>query len=344
MGDKDPPNSKEESRLERMIKIEVKKHPEPIITPEMCREGVTSARNPAATKYNGNYILPLTVRSADSISRIHLSRSSDGINFQVDRNPFINTNKDSTKGVEDPRVIKIKGEYYITFTAFKGVESEKKGEKVNTTRIGLVKTKDFETYYDKKIILDQYGNNKNCVIFQNRDPGFYVIHRPFFGGKKEKAAAYIARTKDFETWEDLGVFLRPREKMWDSQRVGVNTPPILIKLLKNSKVEEAFFILYHGADKENIYRMGYILIDPKNPTKILERSEEALISPDKDSEIGKGPYSAEVKNVVFGQGAIPYKKNIIRAYYGGADKYTHLVELILKNAEVLEHSRYFEIA
>lgn len=343
MGDEDPPNLKEEkeSLLERMIKIDVVKHPEPIITPEMCREGVTSARNPAAIKYNGNYILPLTIRSVDTISRIHLSRSTDGINFQVDRNPFINTDRNSTKGVEDPRAVKINGEYYITFTAFKGKELDKRRKKVNTTRIGFVKTKDFETYYDRKIILDQYGNNKNCVIFQNRDPGFYVIHRPFFGGRKERAAAHIAKTKDFETWEDTKIFLEPREGMWDSERVGVNTPPILIKLLKNGKFRETFFILYHGADKENIYRMGYILVDPNNPTEILERSEEALISPDKDSEIGRGLYNAEKKNVVFGQGTVPYERDIIRAYYGGADMCIHLADLILKNAEVLEHSRYF---
>ncbi len=346
MGDEDPPNLKEEkeSRLERMIKIDVVKHPEPVITPDMCREGVTSARNPAATKHNGKYILPLTIRSIDTISRIHLARSDDGYNFKVDRNPFINTDKNATKGVEDPRTTKINGEYYITFTAFKGKELDKRGKKVNTTRIGLVKTKDFETYFDRKIILDQHGNNKNCVIFKNGDPGFYVIHRPFFGGRKERAAAYIARTKDFETWEDMGVFLEPREGMWDSERVGVNTPPILIKLTKNCEFNRALFMLYHGADKENIYRMGYILVNPNDPTKILERSEEALISPDKDSEIGRGSYSAEVKNVVFGQGTVPYEKDTIRAYYGGADMYIHLADLILKNAEVLEHSRYFEIA
>lgn len=291
-------------------------------------------------------ILPLTIRSVDTISRIHLSRSSDGINFQVDRNPFINTNKDSTKGVEDPRVIKINEEYYITFTAFKGKEIDKRGKKVNTTRIGLVKTKNFKTYYDRRILLDNYGNNKNGVLFiTNYDDYFYLVHRPFFnGGKKERAAAYLTRTKDFEIWEDLGVFLEPREGMWDSERVGVNSPPILIKLIKNCEFDRALFMLYHGADKENIYRMGYILANPNDPTEILERSEEALISPDKDSEIGRGSYSAENKNVVFGQGTVPYEKDIIRAYYGGADMCINLADLILKNAEVLEHFSYFETA
>lgn len=315
MGDEDPPNSKKESRLERMIKIEVIKHPEPIITPEMCRKGVTSVRNPGAIKHNGEYILLCTIRSSDNISRLHLARSSDGYNFKVDRNPFINTDKDSTKGVEDPRITQIGNEYYITYTLFKGIEKDIKEKIVSTTRIGLVKTKDFKNHYDKRIILDRYGNNKNGIVFQHGGlDEFYIIHRPFFGGPREKASAYLTRTKDFETWENLGIFLMPREGMWDNQRVGVNTPPI--------KIKEGLLFLYHGVDKKNnVYGIGYVLIDNKDLKKILDRSPEALIKPEYDWETGKCIGGAEVPMVVFGQGIVPSGKDSWEFFYGGADRY-----------------------
>lgn len=308
-------NSKKESGLERMIKIEVKKHPEPFITPSMCREGVSSVRNPGAIKHKGEYILLCTIRSSDNISRLHLARSSDGNNFKVDRNPFINTDKDSIKGVEDPRITKISDEYYIVYTLFKGVKKDIKRRTVNTTRIGMVKTRDFKNYYDKKILLDKWGDNKNGVIFQNENTGeFYVIHRPFLGKAKEKPSAYLARTKDFERWENMGIFLSPRKKMWDSARVGINTPPI--------KMEEGLLFLYHGADKKkNVYKIGYVLKDPKNPIKTLYRSPEAIIKPEYGWETGECDGGAEIPMVVFGQGIVDTGKDSWEFFYGGGDRY-----------------------
>jgi len=301
-----------------MIKIIVEKNPEPIITPSMCHGKVSSTRNPAAVRYNGKYILLCTVRSHDNISRLHLARSNDGKNFTIDKNPFIDIDKDSKKGVEDARIVKIGNEYYITFTAFKGRDKNEKEEKINTTRIGLVKTKNFKTYYSRKIILDEYGNNKNCVIFQNQNSSeFYVIHRPILGKPNEKFSAHLARTKDFENWEHLGIFLEPRENMWDSARVGVNTPPI--------KIGNKLLFLYHGAEeKTNIYSIGGILVDEKNPQEILWRSQqEPIISPELSWETGKCEDGAEVPMVVFGQGIVPSgkEKDSWEFFYGGADKY-----------------------
>ena len=43
--------------------------------------------------------------------------------------------------------------------------------------------------------------------------------------------------------------------MWDSARVGINTPPIKIRLLDHPKYKEALFMLYHGADKKNTFQL-----------------------------------------------------------------------------------------
>jgi len=114
----------------------------------------------------------------------------------------------------------------------------------------------------------------------------------------------------------------------------MNTP--LIKI-KHPEYGECLFGIYHGAtEKSNIYSLGYILADSENPRKWLERSEEPLLKPEKDFEIGKGEYDAEVKEVIFGQGAIPISQNKIRVYYSGADMHTNFADLTLQGAEILD--------
>ena len=249
MGDDDPPSSKREGKLERMIKIDVKKYPEPILTPEDTKFNgqYSSMRNPGGVMHNGEIILLLTVRhTSDNKSRLHIAKSSDGHNFTLEEKPSIDLNPDSLMGVEDARITKIGETYHILFTQFK----ETDGQTYNTTRIGHIQTKDFKTYTDRRIILDDYKNNKNGVILPNKE-GFYVVHRPFTGDPNERPSAKIAWTKDFENFEDLGVYFSPRPGKWDNARVGMNTPPVPIGRGK-------MLSLYHGATiRKNIYRLVF---------------------------------------------------------------------------------------
>lgn len=303
-----------------MIKIEVMKHSEPILSPEDGRFNgkYSSIRNPGGIMYNREIILLPTVRhTSDNKSRLHVARSADGYNFILEEKPFIDLNQDSRMGVEDARITKIGDTYYIAFTEFK----ETDGKTYITTRIGVVKTKDFKTYTDRKIILDTYKNNKNGVIIPDKNGGFYVIHRPFTGVEGEISSARIAWTNDFKTFKDLGVYFSPRNGKWDNARVGLNTPPIPIG---NGKELE----LYHGASvRKNIYRLGGLIIDEKNPRLILARSEEPLIKPEFVWETHGGVNGVEIPNVVFTCNLIPLGNNEFVTYHSGADKYLGMTKL-----------------
>ena len=74
-------------------------------------------------------------------------------------------------------------------------------------------------------------------------------------------------------------------------------------------------MLYHGiSDEDNFYRVGVILLDLKDPTKILSRSDEPIFEPETEYE-----KEGLVSNVVFPCGAI-LQGNKFLIYYGGADK------------------------
>jgi len=308
----DSSNQKNNSLERKLTNITVQKNPEPILYPKMFNEKYSSIRNPGAFIYNNQIGLLCTVRySSDNKSRLHLAWSENREDFILDKNSFIDTDQDSKMGVEDARIIKIGQEYYITFTAFKGLEGR---NKINTTRVGLIKTTDFKTHYGRKIILDEYENNKNCVIFQSKNSSnFYIIHRPFNKSKEERPSARLAITKDFKKVQDLGIFLSPRKGMWDSMRVGVNSPPI--------ETKKGLLFLYHGTEETNVYSIGAILVNPENPKEILERSQEPLIIPELPWETGECKGGAEVPRVIFGQGIVPSGKNEWDFFYGGGDRY-----------------------
>lgn len=326
-----PANHKNLSLEDMLFKTQIQKNPEPILYPKMFNGKYSSIRNPGAFIYNNQIGLLCTVRHcSDNKSRLHLAWSDNGKNFVLEKNPFINLDSNSLGGVEDSRISKIKDEYFITFTSYKGYEN-----KTNTTRIGFVKTKDFKSPIKRKIILDKHRNNKNALIFENGGTR-WIIDRKFRGDGNDKfpPGARIAKIKNLkkEEIEEFNYFLMPRSRQWDNARVGINTPPIK---MKHKIFGDVLFMLYHGASKqENTYGMGYILLDYKNPNIILDRSEEPLLSPELDWEIGRGKYPAEVENVVFGCGAIPIEKNKIRLYYSGGDRYLGFADLTIKDVEI----------
>ena len=94
--------------------------------------------------------------------------------------------------------------------------------------------------------------------------------------------------------------------MWDSRKVGVGAPPI--------KTKAGWVLFYHGiSDEDGVYRVGAILLDIKDPTKIIARSDRPIFEPETDYE-KKG----QISNVVFPCGAVLIDETFY-VYYGGGD-------------------------
>ena len=81
------------------------------------------------------------------------------------------------------------------------------------------------------------------------------------------------------------------------------------------------------------YKVGAMLLDDADPTKILARTDEPIFEPEMPYET-----EGEVPNVVFPCGALVIKDTLY-VYYGGADKvigvatmkFQDLLDLLLKN-------------
>jgi len=241
-----------------------------------------------------------------SISHFRLAKSKDGINFNIDQNHFMTpTESYEEYGIEDPRIVKIEGMYYITYSAISR----------NGVVTALAKTNDFKKVEKLGIIF--LPDNKDVVIFPEKINGsYYAINRPV-SAYFQTPEMWISKSKDLLSYSNHQLLCSLRKDNFDSARIGASCIPFL--------TEEGWIEIYHGADKNNVYKVGVLLLDKDDPSKILYRSEEPLIEPEKDYEkVGFLP------NVIFPCG-LTQEEGVINLYYGNADENICLLTFNLKD-------------
>ncbi|SNX53831.1 glycosidase [Thermoanaerobacterium sp. RBIITD] len=225
------------------------------------------------------------------ISRLGYAVSKDGINFmRLDKPVLSNDVEQELRGCEDPRIVKIDDTYYMMYTGF--------GDRTKDDyRICLATSKNLINWERKGVVLDE--PNKDATLFPEKIHGNYVMfHRRY-------PDIWIAFSNDLKNWYGHKPVIKPIKGTWESARVGVAGPPI--------KVKDGWFLIYHAADDNNVYRLGAALLDTNDPSKVLARQKEPILEPELEWE--KNGY---ISNVVFSCGNA-IKDDNIYVYYGGAD-------------------------
>lgn len=92
---------------------------------------------------------------------------------------------------------------------------------------------------------------------------------------------------------------------WDSLSVGSNGVPI--------ETEHGWLLINHGYNQDRIYRMGVVLLDLEDPTRVIRRPQEPIFWPEELWEL-----RGDVPNVVFSC-ANPVVNGVVYVFYGGAD-------------------------
>jgi predicted GH43/DUF377 family glycosyl hydrolase len=284
----------------------------PILTPLMAEGSFEEAcvYNPAAIVKDDQ--VNLLYRAEEGyydkyVSRVGLAVSDDGFHFnRYNENPVIDIELGAEKrGIEDLRVIQIHGRYFLTYTAYDGI---------NKTLCGAF-SQDLIRW--EKIGPLVSGQEKAGAIIQEYEwEGKYVM---YFGEGELK----IAFSKDLKNWEVRNEpVLRAREGYFDSLLVEGGPPPIVtdqgILLIYNSAKAEVNF---RGKKDHISYSPGYAIFDRQDPAKLLFRSDKPLMEPSEYWEkYGKINY------VLFVNGLVRFADKWL-LYYGGADKSIGVAEL-----------------
>jgi predicted GH43/DUF377 family glycosyl hydrolase len=248
-----------------------------------------------------------------------------GFNIEkIEQKPiFTGLANDGDLGVEDPRIVEIGGKYLMTYVSV----SSKEG--VSTS---LAISKNLGKWERKGIIFPE--QNKDVVLFPEKIKGEYVaLHRPEGFFIFSRPSIWISHSKDLIYWGKEKTVICPRPNSWDSRKVGTGPPPI--------KTKDGWLLIYHGVrgtGKRMVYSAGAVLIDLKNPEKIIARTpvNKPLIYPHEKYET-----TGFMNKVIFPTGLVGDldKKNIL-LYVGGADKGVSVKKIAVQ--DILESLEYYD--
>ncbi len=204
-------------------------------------------------------------------------------------------------GCEDPRLTQIGDRIYMTYVAFDGCNPP--GVALTSISVHDFLHKNWK--WKKPVLISKAGEiQKNWMLFPEKINGKYAILHSI---TPHIAVAYV------DDLNEEGLVIHSGKKpgednhRWDNIVRGAGAPPI--------KTDYGWLVLYHAMDKKDPdkYKVGAMILDRSDPTKILYRASHPILEPSETYE-NNGAKSG----VVYVCGAV-IKEDILFVYYGGAD-------------------------
>ena len=298
--------------------------------------------NPAAIKHDGIIHLFYRAVAKGNYSSIGYCKLTSPlvVRDRSDTPILFPQNEYEKHGVEDPRIVKINETFYLTYTAFDGVNAlgalATSEDLINWKKVGIIAPQityeEFSRLAEaKKTINEKYLRyntpwrgklndteklflwDKNLIFFPRKIDGkFYLLHRI-------RPDILIVIFDDFadlttEFWQnyflhlDEHIVLTPKFRH-EVSYLGGGCPPI--------ETEKGWLFIYHGVHdtiKGYVYAACVALLDLENPTKEISRLPFPLFKPELQWEL-KG----EVNNVCFPTGSVVVDDTLY-IYYGAADE------------------------
>jgi predicted GH43/DUF377 family glycosyl hydrolase len=190
-------------------------------------------------------------------------------------------------GIEDARFVEFddggRKTFYATYTAYSG----------RAIRSELLETTDF-TSFRMTPLSGQAAHNKGMALFPRKIDGRYAML-----GRHDNENLYLIYSDDLYAWENGQSILQP-EYPWEFVQIGNCGSPI--------ELDDCWLLLTHGVGPVRKYSIGAVLLDKKDPAKVLARSREPLVHPEPTEREGYVP------NVVYTCGALRHRDQIILPY------------------------------
>ncbi len=240
----------------------------------------------------------------ERISRWGYARSDDGLHIH-ERLPdpiYVPHGDIERFGCEDPRISLVGGRLFVSYTAY-GITPGMEGETRRSIQIAITSLDVEDMVHQRWRWTEPFYpfpgvDNKGAVIFPEHFAGRYVMYH------RIPPHIWVAYSRDLRHWSDCSIVLSPRWE-WEYYKIGTGAPPL--------KTEYGWLILYHAVDRRMIYRLGYAIAAPDDPSRIIYRHPYPILEPEREFET-----QGTVSDIVFTCGAV-LKDGTVYVYYGGAD-------------------------
>jgi predicted GH43/DUF377 family glycosyl hydrolase len=191
-------------------------------------------------------------------------------------------------GLEDLRLVRFEEEdgsrcYIGTYTAYSGRDVS--CEMMTTERFAE---------FDLTPLRGQAAQHKGLALFPRRIDGRYAAI-----GRLDSESLYFLQSDDRFVWNYGTRFLAPKY-LWELVQSGNCGSPI--------EVDEGWLVLTHGVGAMRQYSLGAVLLDKKDPSKLLGRSVEPFLTPINETREGYVP------NVVYTCGGLKVGDNLLLPY------------------------------
>ena len=182
-----------------------------------------------------------------------------------------------SNGIEDARFVRFteddgKVTYCATYTAYNGHDILPQ----------LIETEDF-LHFKVLTLNGSAVQNKGMALFPRRIHGRYAML-----SRQDDENSFIMFSGNRHYWSDPQILLRPAET-WEAGKVGNCGSPI--------ETEAGWLVITHGVGPMRKYCIGAALLDLDDPTRVIGRLREPLLSPEGNEREGYVP------NVVYSCGA-----------------------------------------
>jgi predicted GH43/DUF377 family glycosyl hydrolase len=193
-----------------------------------------------------------------------------------------------SNGIEDARFVQFTEDdgsvrYFATYTAYNG----------QAILPQLIETQDF-LHFRVLTLNGTAIQNKGMALFPRRIDGNYAML-----SRQDDENLFIMFSDNSHYWADATLLLRPAE-LWESVKIGNCGSPI--------ETKDGWLVITHGVGPLRKYCIGAVLLDLQDPTKVIGRLREPLLTPE-----GRGR-EGYVPNVVYSCGSLVHGPNLILPY------------------------------
>ncbi|TDK84966.1 glycoside hydrolase family 130 protein [Mycolicibacterium mucogenicum] len=191
-------------------------------------------------------------------------------------------------GMEDARFVRFTDDdgavtYYATYTAYSGSQICQQ----------LLTTNDFRSFTSAPMV-GAAAANKGLALFPRRISGRFAAM-----SRSDRESNTVAYSDRLSVWSDAVPCQRPTES-WETLQLGNCGAPI--------ETDAGWLVLTHGVGPMRTYSIGAILLDLDDPTRIIGRLPEPLLSPEVDEQDGYVP------NVVYSCGGLVHADTLVLPY------------------------------
>ena len=191
-------------------------------------------------------------------------------------------------GIEDVRLVEFQKPndercYYGTYTAYDGT----------TIQPYLLETDDFRQFR-VRVLVGAEAMNKGFALFPEKINGRFAML-----SRQDGEKIFIMYSDTLYTWDEKQLLISPYFS-WELVQLGNCGSPL--------KTDAGWLVLTHGVGPMRTYSIGALLLDLNDPSRMIGRSTEPILTATVDERNGYVP------NVVYSCGGVLFNKQLILPY------------------------------